>query len=89
VQNWFTLSDLDFETLFAFGSIGYGCAEFGELVTVVNQIDASGASYQTYYGAFLALARRTSALADQELAAAHAASARSGPWPPRRARPRA
>ena len=33
VQDLFTLSDLDFETLFAFGSIGYGCAEFGELVT--------------------------------------------------------
>jgi dienelactone hydrolase len=77
LQNLFTLSDLDFETLFAFGSIGYGCAEFGELVTVVNQINAAGASYQTYYDAFLALAQRTSALADQELAAGHAASARS------------
>jgi dienelactone hydrolase len=77
LQNLFTLSDLDFETLFAFGSIGYGCAEFGELVTVVNQINAAGASYQTYYDAFLALAQRTSALADHELAAGHKASARS------------
>jgi hypothetical protein len=47
LQNLFTLSDLDFETLFAFGSIAYGCAEFGELATVVNQINAAGASYQT------------------------------------------
>ena len=73
----FTLSDLDFETLFAFGSTGYGCAEFGELVTAVNQVNAAGASYQTYYDTFLALAQRTSALADQELAAGQVASARS------------
>jgi Acetyl xylan esterase (AXE1) len=77
MQNLFTLSDLDFETLFAFGSIGYGCAEFGELVTVVNQVNAVGATYQTYYDAFLALAGRTAALADSELAAGHTASARS------------
>jgi dienelactone hydrolase len=77
MQNLFTLSDLDFETLFAFGSAGYGCAEFGELVTVVNQINVAGASYQTYYENFLALAQRTSALADAELAAGRTASARS------------
>ena len=77
LQNLFTLSDLDFETLFAFGSAGYGCAEFGQLVTAVNQVNAAGASYQTYYGTFLALAQRTSALADRERAAGHTASARS------------
>jgi dienelactone hydrolase len=77
MQNLFTLSDLDFETLFAFGSAGYGGAEFGELVTVVNQINAAGASYETYYGSFLALAQRTSALADAELAVGRTASARS------------
>jgi dienelactone hydrolase len=77
MQNLFTLPDLDFETLFAFGSAGYGCAEFGELVTVVNQINAAGASYQTYCDSFLALAQRTSALADAELAAGRTASARS------------
>jgi len=76
VQDLFTLSDLDFETLFAFGSIGYGCAEFGELVTVVNQINGAGASYQTYYESFWALARRTEALADAEAAAGHRAAAR-------------
>jgi len=46
------LTALDFETLFTFGSIGYGCAEFGELVTAVNQVNAAGASLQTYYDAF-------------------------------------
>jgi hypothetical protein len=77
VQNLFTLSDLDFETLFAFGSTGYACAEFGELVTAVNQINAAGASYQTYYDTFQALANRTSALAGKELAAGHTADARN------------
>jgi hypothetical protein len=77
VQNLFTLSDLDFETLFAFGSAGYGCAEFGELVTAVNRINSAGASYQAYYETFLALANRTSALADDERAAGHTATARS------------
>jgi Alpha/beta hydrolase family len=77
MQNLFTLSDLDFETLFAFGSIGYGCAEFGELVTVVNQVNAAGASYQTYYESFWAAAQRISALADAEVAAGRTASARS------------
>jgi hypothetical protein len=77
VQNLFTLSDLDFETLFAFGSAGYGCAEFGELVTAVNGINAAGASYQAYYETFLALAKRISKLADDDLAAGHTAAARS------------
>ena len=53
----------------AFGAIGYGCAELGELVTAVNQINAGGASYQSYYNAFLSLAQRIGALADDELAA--------------------
>jgi dienelactone hydrolase len=75
-QNLFTLPDLDFDTLFAFGTIGYGCAEFGELVVAVNQVNAAGASYQTYYDTFLALAQRTGAQAGQELAAGHTASAR-------------
>jgi hypothetical protein len=43
------LTGLDFETLFAFVGIGYGCAEFGELVTAVNQVNAAGASCQTYH----------------------------------------
>jgi hypothetical protein len=76
LQNLFALSDLDFDTLFAFGGTGYGSAEFGELVTAVNAINAAGASYQTYYDTFLALAERTGNLAD-DLAAGHAASARS------------
>jgi dienelactone hydrolase len=71
------LTDLDFETLFAFGSTGYGCAEFGELVTAVNQVNATGASFQAYYDTFLALAQDTGTQADKQLAAGHLASARS------------
>jgi cephalosporin-C deacetylase-like acetyl esterase len=77
LQELFTLPDLDFETLFAFGSIGYGCAEFGELATVVNQVNAAGSSYKAYYDSFLALAQRTSSQAGAELAAGRKASARS------------
>jgi dienelactone hydrolase len=78
LQTLFPLATgLDFETLFAFGTIAYGCAEFGELVTAVNQINAAGASFQTYYDTFLALAQSTRKLADRELAAGHTASARS------------
>ena len=77
LENLFTLSDLDFDTLFAFGGTGYGSAEFGELVRAVDQVNQAGASYQTYYGTFRALAQRTAAQADQELAAGRRASARS------------
>jgi dienelactone hydrolase len=77
LESLFTLSDLDFETLFAFGSAGYGCAEFGELVTAVDHVNTLGASYQSYYETFLALANRTGTLAGKELAAGRKASARS------------
>ncbi|HEX4787479.1 MAG TPA: acetylxylan esterase, partial [Actinospica sp.] len=77
LQNLFTLADLDFDTLFAFGGIGYGAAEFGELVTAVNAVNAAGAGYQSYYDVFLALAQRIDAQAGAESAAGHTASARS------------
>ncbi len=73
----FAQQDLNFETLFALGSAGYGCSEVGEVVTTVNRINAQGASYQTYYDGFLAMARTVEAVADSELAAGHVASARS------------
>ncbi|HTZ28358.1 MAG TPA: alpha/beta hydrolase [Streptosporangiaceae bacterium] len=73
----FAQSDLNFETLFTLGSAGYGCAEVGEVVTTVNRINAAGASYQTYYDGFMAMARSVEALAGRELRAGHTASARS------------
>lgn len=77
LQSLFTQPDLDFDTLFAFGGIGYGSAEFGELVTAVNAVNAAGASYQTYYDTFLALAARLAGQAGAELAAGHRVSART------------
>ena len=73
----FADDDLNFETLLALGSAGYGTSEVGEIVTTVNSINARGASYQAYYDCFRAMAQRTSSLADGELAAGHKVSARS------------
>jgi dienelactone hydrolase len=73
----FAQDDLNFETLFALGSAGYGCSEVGEVVTAVNRINARGASYQAYYDGFRAMAQSVEAVADRELGAGHGASARS------------
>jgi Esterase FrsA-like len=71
----FSQSDLNFETLFALGSAGYGASEVGEVVTAVNEINARGAGYQAYFDSFWATAQRVARLADSELAAGHAVSA--------------
>jgi hypothetical protein len=73
----FAQADLNFETLIALGSAGYGTSEVGEIVTAVNAINAAGPSYQTYFDVFSATARRLGTLADRELAAGHRVSARS------------
>ncbi len=73
----FAQEDLNFETLFALGSAGYGCSEVGEVVTTVNRINARGATYQSYYDGFLAMARSVEAIADREVRAGRTASARS------------
>jgi len=59
IQSLFTLPDLDFDTLFAFGGTGYGSAEFGELAAAVNAINAAGASYRGYCDTFNALVQAT------------------------------
>ena len=73
---FFSQADLEFEVLFGFGGTAYGVGEFGELITTVNQIQAAGPSYQTYYDNFVATGQRVAALADRERAAGHRASAR-------------
>jgi dienelactone hydrolase len=73
----FAQEDLNFETLIALGSAGYGTSEVGEIVTAVNAINAAGPTYQAYYDVFSATARRLGQLADRELAAGHKVSARS------------
>ncbi len=75
--NLFTQDDLNFEVLFALGGVGYGAGETGEIIATVNQINAAGASYQTFYDNFLAMAQRVGALADEALKAGSRASARS------------
>jgi hypothetical protein len=77
IQSLFTLPDLDFDTLFAFGGTGYGSAEFGELAAAVNAINAAG----VLPGLLRHLQRPSPGhrhTAGQDLAAGHTASARSG-----------
>ena len=73
----FDQEDLNFETLFALGSAGYGAAEVGEVLTAVNEINRRGPTYQHYFDVFIALAQRTAALADDQLTSGYKASARS------------
>lgn len=68
--------DLNFEVLFALGGVGYG-GETGEIIATINQIQAAGPSYQTYYDNFVDTGVRVAALADQALKAGHLASSRS------------
>jgi hypothetical protein len=49
----FAQADLNFETLIALGSAGYGTSEVGEIITAVNAINAAGPGYQTYYDVFV------------------------------------
>jgi hypothetical protein len=74
---FFSDPDMNFQVLFALGGVGYGAGETGEIIATINQIRAAGASYQTYYDNFANMGNRVAALADQELAAGHRASARS------------
>lgn len=75
--NFFAQDDLNFELLFALGGVGYGAGETGEILATVNQINAAGASYQTFYDSFVATAQNVGAIADTALKAGHWASARS------------
>lgn len=74
---FFAQDDLNFEVLFALGAVGYGAGETGEIIATINQVQAAGASYQTYYDNFVDTGNRVATLADRELKAGHLASARS------------
>lgn len=73
----FEADDLNFQTLFTLGAAGTGTAEVGEVVAAVDQINAAGASYETYYDGFVSMAQSVGATAEQDLRAGHTASARS------------
>jgi FrsA-like alpha/beta hydrolase family protein len=73
----FAAQDLNAKTLEALGAAGYGCSEVGEIVAAVAAINATGPSYQAYYGNFLVKAESAAGLAVAALKAGHWASARS------------
>jgi hypothetical protein len=55
---FFTDPSLDFQTRFMFGAAGYGAAEFGEVVTLVNQANEGGGTYQAFFDACSAMGAR-------------------------------
>ncbi len=58
---------MNLQTLCALGSAGYGISEVGEVLTTVDNINARGLSYQSFYEQFLALGHRlASEAADAE-----------------------
>ena len=62
--------DLNLQTLFAFGAAAYAAAEFGEVMTAVQQTQRAlnGVFYQAYYDAFLELGTRLDGFAGRALA---------------------
>jgi hypothetical protein len=58
---------LNFQTLFALGSAGYGIAEVGEVLSAVNRVNTKGPTYQTFFDEFLALGQRLSGQATDAL----------------------
>ena len=74
---FFSQEDLEFEVLFAFGATAYGAGEAGEIIATVNQIQAAGPNYQTYYDNFIDRGSQIAALGDEALKAGRSASARS------------
>ncbi len=77
-------SDLNFETLFAYGESAYGAGDLGEVNVIVAQIqdDIRGAgatalpAYQPYVTRFVAAAQRLENAADHDLAAGRRVTAR-------------
>jgi len=68
---------VNFEALMAFGAVAYGTADFGELTTIVDRINARGATYDAIYDVWTGFAERTRAYADAALARGHTVTARS------------
>lgn len=75
--NFFSQTDLEFELLFAFGGASYGAGEAGEIIATINQINAAGASYQTFYENFVDRGNQVASIGDEALKNKNPASARS------------
>jgi hypothetical protein len=76
-QTFFANDGLNFETLFAIGGAGYGAGEFGEIATVVNRINARGATYDAVYDEWTAMGQRLGRYAEAARAKGHVVTARS------------
>lgn len=77
-QGFFADQGINFEALFAFGGAGYGAGEFGEIVTVVNRINAHGATYDAVYDEWVAMGERLRRYAQDALEKGHSVTARAG-----------
>jgi hypothetical protein len=74
----FSQEDLNFMALYALGGAGV-TGETGEVVAAVDQANSpsGGATYQSFYDAFIAMANLLKTEADEALAAGHRVTARS------------
>jgi dienelactone hydrolase len=68
---------VNFQALAAFGAVAYGTSDFGELTTIVDRINARGATYDAIYDVWTEFAERTSAYADAALDRGRTVTARS------------
>lgn len=59
---------VNFQALTAFGAVAYGTSDFGELTTIVDRINARGATYDAIYDVWTASGERAGAYADAALA---------------------
>lgn len=75
-MTFFDEPNLNQQFQFALGEAGYGVAELGELLTVVNTVRQKGESYQSYYDAFTAMAAMVSRQGDASAAKGDTVSAR-------------
>lgn len=68
---------VNFQALTAFGAVAYGTSDFGELTTIVDRINARGATYDAIYDVWTASGERAGAYADAALARGRTVTARS------------
>lgn len=74
---YFSDTTLNFEALLVLGAIGYGAAETGEVLTVINRVHERGDTYSAYFEEFLREGRRLRERADDARRKGHLVSARS------------
>jgi fermentation-respiration switch protein FrsA (DUF1100 family) len=77
-MQFFTDPSLDFQARFAFGAAGYGAAEFGEVLTFVNEANAAGGTYQAFVDACSAMGARVASDARRAERQGHRVTAAAG-----------